>query len=449
MVLRLNAALPKRRGVEDALRRGVAEGRIPAGAKLPSTRELALELGVSRGTVTSAVEDLIADGLLETRPRTGTYVARAEVFAPGPAPVSMTLAPRLDLRPGRPEAGSFPGARWNAALRRATGGVQNAEMVEEDGAGRYELRRELASYLSRARGVDTVAESIVITHGYRSASWILAVALREFGRGTVAIEDPSLDQVFQVWTSAGMRVHDLPVDDAGAQTESLDRGVDAAVLTPAHQFPLGGALDAGRRRGVLEWAGRGGLIVEDDYDGEFRFDRRPVAALQRSRPERVIYAGSVSKTLHPGLRLGWLVLPPELVAPVRAAMLRLTGGVSQLEQLALAELIRSGDYERHVRRQRREYARRRALLHDAAAEAGVQLPGIPAGLHVIVPVPEGGGQSGSPPGVLTIGDCVTHSLARYTRSQRRPDAAVVGFGAPSRAAFEPAIAALIAWLTRR
>ncbi|MGN6427985.1 MAG: PLP-dependent aminotransferase family protein [Leifsonia sp.] len=448
--LTLDPALPRRRGVEEAIRRAVESGALAVGARLPSARELAEDLGVARGTVVSAVDDLVAEGLLEARPRSGVFVARGGGSRVTSAPAAPPRPPRLDLRPGRPESGSFPATRWAAALRRAATALP-AE-PDDDGSGSALLRSELAGYLARARGVLAAPDSIVVTSGYRAVS-VLAMVLRTRGASHVAIEDPALPGSDGAWRAFGWRVTDLPVDALGACTDALDASMDVAVLTPAHQFPLGGALDAQRRRDAVEWARRaGGLIVEDDYDGEFRFDRRPVAALQRSDPERVVYVGSASKTLDTRLRLGWMIVPHQLVAPLRRATLTLTGGVPLLDQLALAELIRSGDFERHIRRQRREYARRRAHLQRAAADAGLSLPGIPAGLQAVIPLPDapaGPGPAAGDDGVVRVGGLVTHALHRYTRSLARPPAIVAGFSTPSRAAFEPAIDALIGAIAAR
>ncbi|GAA4178170.1 PLP-dependent aminotransferase family protein [Gryllotalpicola koreensis] len=443
----LDPALPKRRGVEEAIRRAALLGLLPEGSRVPAARELAAELGVARGTVVAAIDDLVADGLLVTRPRTGTFVARTPTAMDEPATASMPHAPRLDLRPGRPETGSFPIARWTSAARKAAVAAFATAPTDDDGAGSLELRTQLAAYLARARGVETSPASIVVSAGYRSASTVLAAALRSLGATQAAIEDPALPGLDRLWSSAGLHVIDLPVDNSGAQTSLLHGDTDIAVLTPAHQFPLGGALDAQRRREVVTWADRtDGFVVEDDYDGEFRFDRRPIAALQRSAPQRVIYAGSVSKTLDTRLRLGWLALPHDLVEPVRAATLTLTGGVSLLDQLTVAELIRSGEYERHVRRQRREYARRHDVLHTAATQAGIPLTGIPAGLQALVPLPATLESLADTNGVIQVGDLITHSLGRYARQPGNAPAAVIGFATPSRGAFPSAIAALVRWL---
>jgi GntR family transcriptional regulator/MocR family aminotransferase len=441
----LDPMSPKRAGVEAALRRGVARGDLPVGSRIPSARELAIELGVARGTVTAAIEDLVADGILVARERRGVFVARSPAGAAAPPHVTVAHAPRWDLRPGRPETGSFPLARWSAALRRAAASEPTASRGDDDGAGSMVLRVQLAAYLARARGVQATPESIVVCAGYRSATTVLAVALHDRGATQVAIEDPGLFGIDTAWRATGMRVRDLPVDSEGAVVDLLDGRTDVAVLTPAHQFPLGMVLSADRRHTALAWAARtGGLIVEDDYDGEFRFDRRPVAALQGSAPDRVVYVGSTSKALDTRLRLGWMVVPPEWTATVAAVTLALTGGVPLLDQLALAELIRVGDYERHIRRQRREYARRRAFLDERVAHAGSVTSGVPAGLQALVPLPAHAEVSSD--GVVSAGAATTHALSRYTRTSAYPPTAVVGFATPPRAGFEPAVEAFTRWL---
>jgi GntR family transcriptional regulator / MocR family aminotransferase len=439
-VLRLDPTLPRSRAVEAVIRDAITRGALPQGSRLPSSRELAAELGVARNTVVAAVDDLVAEGVLEARPRSGVYVARRTRPVPPAGTATVAPQPRFDLRPGRPEQGSFPVARWTAATKRAAAGLDRAPVDE---AGSLELRTELAAYLARARGVETTAESILVCAGFRAASGLLAVALASLGARSVAIEDPSLPGMARAWQLAGLAVTDLPVDDRGAEVERLaaDPDVAAVVLTPSHQFPLGGALSPERRQLVIDWAqATGGYVVEDDYDGEFRFDRRPVVALQRSAPDRVVYAGSTSKTLDPTLRLGWLVLPPELVGPLTAASEALAGGVPLLNQLALADLIARGEYERHIRRQRREYARRRALLHRAIGELGLATPGISAGLHAVIALDERH-RDAQRAGLAEHGVAV-HELRRYTRGGERDPAVVVGFGTPSRARFGAALEAL-------
>ncbi|MEV8239848.1 PLP-dependent aminotransferase family protein [Microbacterium testaceum] len=444
-LLALDPALPKRRAVESALRRGIAMGALPVESRLPSARDLAAEFGVARGTVTAAIDDLVADGVLVARERTGTFVARRSGSVSDAPPPPLSHGVPGDLRPGRPEVDSFPLARWAAALRRAAANTRPRGHADDDGRGALELRQELARYLSRSRGVESSPDSIVICAGYRSAMTLLATALKPMGVERAALEDPGLPEAEVAWRAAGIDVTSLHVDESGARIDHLDATSDVAIVTPAHQFPLGVVLGADRRRAAAAWAdAHRGLIVEDDYDGEFRYDRRPIAALQRSAPERVVYVGSTSKTLDTTIRLGWMVLPSDLVRPVAAANLSLTGGAPLLDQLALAHLLREGEFERHVRRQRREYSRRRHHVDEVLARHGVTPGGVAAGLQLTVPL------SRAVPadewGTVRSARLTLHLLSRYTRQTDYPPAVVLGFATPPRTQFERAVDAFAEWL---
>lgn len=439
-VFRLDPALPKARAIETTLRAAINNGVLPPGSRLPSSRELAAELGVARNTVVAVLDDLVAEGVLAARPRAGVFVSRGVGPALGSGAAVVESLPEFDLRPGQPERGSFPASRWAAATRRAAARLGRTHATA---AGSLDLRAQLAAYLARARGVETSAESIVICGGFRAACTLLAAALAGRGARTVAIEDPSLPGICLPWLTAGFTVIDLPVDDAGAEVHRLTSGTDAVVLTPSHQFPLGGALSTQRRLLVSDWAQAAGTyIIEDDYDGEFRFDRRPIAALQRSAPEHVVYAGSTSKTLDPALRLGWLVLPQDLVDPVTEASETLMGGAPVLNQMALADLIASGEYERHIRRQRREYSHRRTQLQHTLRGLGMKTSGIPAGLHTLISL-DGLETDADPLRQRLAGHGVAvHDLTRYARSHQHHPAIVAGFATPARSQFRPALDAL-------
>jgi GntR family transcriptional regulator / MocR family aminotransferase len=385
----------RRAALERAIRDAVRAGRLGAGERLPSSRALARDLGLARGTVAEAYGQLAAEGYLSTRPGAPTRVAAglhpAEPNGAAPDPLPSPPRPRFDLRAGLPDVGAFPRSAWARTLRRALADAPDDALAGGDPRGRAELRGALASYLGRTRGVLADPERIVVTSGFTQGLLGLCRALREEGVRFLAMEDPCLWHQRDIAAGAGLRVAPLAVDDEGAVPE-VPAGAGAAVVTPAHQFPLGATLAPARRSALVGWArDNGALVVEDDYDGEFRYDRQPVGALQGLDPEHVVYAGTASKTLAPALRLGWLVLPRRLIQSVAEAK-QLLGGTPNLEQLALAELIRSGAFDRHVRRMRQRYRRRRDLLLELLAKRASKLRtrGVAAGLHLVLELPGGG-----------------------------------------------------------
>jgi GntR family transcriptional regulator/MocR family aminotransferase len=384
-----------RTGLEAALREAVQAGRLGPGTRLPSSRALAADLGIARNTVADAYAQLIAEGWLTARQGSGTRVADAAALAPGPAADAGSAAgPRpgqYDLRPGSPDLSAFPRARWLAAARKALSAAPSRVLGYGDPRGLPELRAVLAGYLARARGVRASPDRIVVCTGFTQGLALLSQALPGVGVTRVAVEEYGQPGPVATLAASGLVPVMLRVDDGGAVLDPAP-GAEAMLLTPAHQFPLGSVLSPPRRADAARWAAAtGGLIIEDDYDGEFRYDRQPVGALQALAPEHAVYAGTVSKTLAPGLRLGWLVLPARLVDAVTDAKARADGQTSSLEQLALAEFIASGAYDRHVRRARLSYRRRRDRLIAALARnaPGVRLTGIAAGLHAVVELPAG------------------------------------------------------------
>jgi GntR family transcriptional regulator/MocR family aminotransferase len=391
----------RRAALERGLRAAVRDGRLRAGDRVPSTRALAHDLGLARGTVAEAYAQLAAEGYLSARQGAPTRVAGAP-----PAPRSSPPAPkivgrghpvRFDLRVGVPDAGGFPRSAWLRALRRGLAAAPDAALAHADPLGRAELRAALAAYLGRARGVPAHPGRIVITAGFTQGFALLCRALAPAGSlapwantpsesakrfATIALEDPCLHHLRDIARAAGLDVAPLGVDERGARTPG---DAVAALVTPAHQFPLGATLAPERRAALVAWAReRAAVVIEDDYDGEFRYDRQPVGALQGLDAEHVVYAGTASKTLAPGLRLGWLVLPERLVAPVVAARPLAGGDPPVLDQLALAGLIASGGFDRHVRRMRQRYRRRRDALLDVLG--GRPTRGIAAGLHLLLDV---------------------------------------------------------------
>ena len=380
-----------RRSLEGALREAIRDGRLPEGLRVPSSRQLAADLGLARNTVADAYGQLVAEGWLVARQGSGTRVARRvpehdpDVRDPSPA----SARARYDLRPGTPDLSSFPTSAWMAAMRRSLATAPAEAFGYGDPRGRAELRDALAGYLARARGVRADPARIVVCSGFAQGLALLCSVLLARAASTVAVEAYCLPASPEIIGAAGLRLFPLPVDEQGAAIETLtDQG--GVVLTPAHQFPLGPSLAPSRRSAAVDWAAdSGGIVVEDDYDGEFRYDRQPVGAMQALAPEHVVYLGTASKTLAPGLRLAWLVLPDALVEPVLAAKAR-ADYTGVLEQLTLAEFIRSGSYDRHVRGRRIAYRRRRDMLVRAlASEApGVAVTGIAAGLHALLTLPD-------------------------------------------------------------
>ncbi|MFE1313620.1 PLP-dependent aminotransferase family protein [Streptomyces sp. NPDC058755] len=435
-----------RRGLTDALRDAVRTGRLAPGTRLPSSRSLAADLGIARNTVAEAYADLVAEGWLTARQGSGTQVAE-RVVVPPPDTAPRRRAPGrpiYSLIPGSPDLAAFPRAEWLKAARRALATAPFDALGYGDPRGRPELRTALAGYLARARGVRTDPDTIMITAGFSHALRILGALLRARGVRTVAVESYGLDVHWGLLRSAGLATPALPYDELGTDTGALsDEG--AVLVTPAHQFPMGMPLHPDRRTAVVEWARRtGGLVLEDDYDGEFRYDRQPVGALQGLDPDRVVYLGTASKSLAPGLRLGWMALPPSLVEEAAAAKGRIdTCGA--LDQLTLAEFMVSGAYDRHVRSSRLRYRRRRDALAAAVADRApeVRVTGIAAGLHAVLRLPPGTEQSVIQ--AATWQGLALHGLAFHRHPEAASeslDALVVGYGTPPDSAWAGALEAL-------
>ncbi|MFF4620605.1 MocR-like pyridoxine biosynthesis transcription factor PdxR [Nonomuraea jabiensis] len=458
------------RALEEALRSAIRGGRLVAGTRLPSSRDLASQLGLSRGTVTQAYEQLVAEGWLTARQGSGTRVAAGTAEAPARSGTpraragrvgvrSESLAeaaapgrsPRHDLRPGRPDAYAFPREAWARAMRHVLREAPTEVFGFGDPRGRIELRTALASYLGRTRGVRVDPANLIVCSGYTQALGLLAEVFAELGVRTAGMEDPAIGDHVRL-LAGRLRVAAIPVDAAGLRVDALrGSGAEVAVCTPAHQFPLGVSMAPERRSELLEWADDSlGWIVEDDYDGEFRYDRHPIAALQSRRPSRIVYAGSTSKTIGPAVRLGWIACPPLLLEPLTEAKRR-ARETRPLEQLALARMIELGDYDRHLRTMRRGYQRRRDTL-VAAVRSGlpdVRVRGIDAGLHALLELP-------SAPSERAIVEAAraasvdVHPLGEYMRGDRdrHPPSLVVGYATPPAHSYPAALDALIRGLRR-
>ena len=368
-----------RAGLENALRGAVRDGRLRPGTRLPSSRALAADLGIARNTVAEVYSQLVAEGWLTAQTGSGTSVAPRRAPGPGAGPAARPEAamPRYDLRAGEPDLSAFPRRAWLAATRQVLAATPDHLLGYPDPRGVPPLRAALADYLARARGVTADPAHIVICAGFAHGLAAISRALRSAGASTLAVEAYGHQAHRDIAAGQGLRLRALPVDTMGAVIGDA-AGADAVLLTPAHQFPLGVTLHPRRRREAADW---GGVVIEDDYDGEFRYDRQPVGALQTLAPDRVIYAGTASKSLAPALRLGWLVVPPRLLDGVAA---ELAAGPSALDQLTLAEFLTSGGYDRQIRRARLAYRRRRDRLAAALSRQGLQVTGIAAGLQAVV-----------------------------------------------------------------
>ena len=455
LYLDLDTARGRRAGLEEALRDAIRVGRLAPRTALPSTRSLAQYLGFARGTVSAAYDQLVAEGYLITRRGSGTRVADVPPPPAGPVGFAPPAAvPRHDLRPGRPDLTTFPATAWSRATRRVlTSGSAEIHTLG-DPRGRAELRTTLASYLGRARGVLAVPDRVVITSGYSQALGLLARVLASAGAAAVAMEDPGHPFHREIVRRAGLSTLALPVDDEGARTDLLTHArfseAAAVVLTPAHQYPTGVTLHPDRRHALTSWArATGGLVIEDDYDGEFRYDRQPVGAVQGMAPDHVAYVGTASKTLAPALRLAWAILPSHLVGAVTEAKRHADVHTASLSQLVLTDLIDTHVYDRHIRAARLRYRRRRDLLlarlHAEAPQ--VHVSGIAAGLHVLIRPPRT-----SPGYDAILARAAVHSLAlqpladHWHQAGDHPLGLIVGYATPPEHAWPAALDTLCAVL---
>ena len=389
--------------IETSIRQRIRSGALPAGVALPPTRALATDLGVARGVVVEAYAQLVAEGYLTSRGGGYTQVASGPAAtAPRPGRVASPRPPRaprpgpprpeVDFGYGRCNLAGFPRAAWLRSVRRVLTEAADERLGYLDGRGAVELRSALADYLNRVRGSNADPETIVITNGYAQAVSLLMGVLAARGARTVAVEDPSAsDDARPIADALGLRVVGVPVGDDGVRVDAVaELDADVLILTPSHQWPTGGVLSPQARAAVLAWAQRtGALVLEDDYDAEYRYDRAPIGAMQGLDPGRVAYAGTASKTLAPGFRLGWLILPRELVEPFAEAKLLADRGSPILDQLTFADFLTRGEFDRHLRRMRPVYRSRRDALLGALARHLPRLDpaGIAAGLHLVAWLP--------------------------------------------------------------
>ena len=435
-----------REQLESALRIAVQTGRLPGGTTLPSTRVLAADLHISRGVTVLAYEQLIAEGYLTASRGSATrVVSRRPAKPPHPANPRPAAA-RYDFRPGLPDVSLFPRRAWLSSLRRVLGTATDDALGYPDPLGAVRARAALATYLNRTRGTVAHQDRIVLCTGYAQGLRLVCDALRGRGVRRVAVEDPGHGGQRADVQAMGLRVEPVPVDGGGLCVERL-HGLDvgAVLVTPAHQFPTGVVLAPERRRALLEWATRRrAVIIEDDYDAEYRFDREPIGALQGVADGCVAHLGSASKALAPALRIGWLLLPDALVDRVALAKLHADHGSPTLDQLAFADFVERGGLDRHLRKVRPVYRRRRdALVASLRTHLpGLKVEGVAAGLHLMVSLPSGIDEEALADGAIP------HSMRLYGvgphRSRPGPPALLLGYASLTEPDIETAVALLAA-----
>lgn len=469
------------------LRRAISDGRLPVGSRLPATRVLAGELHVSRGVVTEAYQRLVEDGQLAGRGRAGTRVVAAPLTVPhadqgggmGTVPADPGTAPaadravfdaapgigifdtlraarcRIDLSPGVPDLAGFPRTAWLRAERAVLGGLSPHSFGYGDPRGAPAFRLAVANWLARNRGIRVSPEEVIVVAGVAQALALLARTLRAAGLTSVAVEDPGSLGARQQLQSWQLDTPPVPVDDRGLQVAELRAsGAAAVMLTPAHQFPMGVVLDGARRRELQRWARDGGLIIEDDYDAEHRYDRPPVPALRSALPGQVCYAGSISKLLAPALRVGWILAPARYREAVATAKRDADLGNAILPQLVLAELMNSGELERHLRFLRKRHVRRRDAMIEAAAThlPQARVHGAAAGLHLTLTfgtLPGGTVQSDTDLAAAALaGGVKTQPLSWHSQRPAQPGL-VLGYAASTPAEIHDGIAVIGGILRRQ
>jgi GntR family transcriptional regulator/MocR family aminotransferase len=436
------------RQLEVELRSAIRSGRLTPGSALPSTRTLAEQLSISRGAVVEAYEQLVAEGYLQSRHGGGTRVASrvAEPVA-RPSTAHSTRVFRFDFAYGRPDVTLFPRQEWLRSVRRVLNEAPSARLGYLDGRGAPELHDALATYLNRVRRTVATPDRIVICNGFAQGLHLALSVLRVMGARRVAVEDPGQNDTPAVAHHQGLDVETVAVDEDGIDVDALVRvDPDAVVVTSAHQFPMGGVLPPDRRDALVRWAAeRPAFIIEDDYDAEYRYDREPIGAIQGLAPERVIYAGTASKVLAPGLRLGWIVAPRDLVDRLADAKEMFDRGSAAIEQLAFADFVARGGFDHHLRRMRPLYRRRRDRLLDALARLAPDLRpvGASAGAHLVTMLPDDVDEAAVVERAADL-DVLVYGLRRYRLGGQGgpggPGGLVFGYGGITESDIEQGIA---------
>jgi GntR family transcriptional regulator/MocR family aminotransferase len=405
--------------------------------------------------VVEVYEQLVAEGYLSAARGSATRVAprsaRRDVrraASPTRAAVIPTPPPmRFDFRPGVPDMSLFPRRAWLRALRSALETDASA-LDYPDPQGADQTRAALAAYLNRSRATVADADRIVLCTGFAQAARLVGEVLRATGVRRIAVEDPGHAEQCADLRAAGLELVSVPVDDRGLRTDLLAKvHVGAVLVTPAHQYPTGVVLSAERRSALLEWAtSRSAFVIEDDYDAEYRYDREPIGALQGLAPHRVVYIGTASKVLAPALRQGWLVLPPGLVDDVARAKMSADRGSPALEQLALARFLEAGELDRHLRRTRAIYRRRRDVLVGALERylPRLTIRGVAAGLHLLAELPRRVDESRLVAAAASHGIRVYGARGYHADATTAPSAVLMGYGGIEEDAIEGGVRALAA-----
>jgi GntR family transcriptional regulator / MocR family aminotransferase len=439
--------VPLRSQLEQALRERIQSGRLQAGDLLPPSRRLAADLGVSRWLVVDCYAQLAAEGYVSSHVGSATRVAVDARPLPPAEPATVPAAsPQTEFRPGVPDLSSFPRRDWLWAQGEACRTAPNANLTYGDPRGSAALRQVLASYLRRVRGAVTDPERMVICAGFAQGLGLILRSLAAAGARRVAVEEPGPTYREIVASRAGIEAVPVPVDGHGINVGALAvSGAAAVVVTAAHQAPTGVVMAPERRHALLAWARRhDAIVIEDDYDSELRYDREPIGTLQGLAPDRVALLGSVSKPLAPGLRLGWIACPPQLAGPLAHGKRYDDRGCPALDQLALAALLNSGRFDRHLRRMRTVYAaRREALVRALRAHApSTRISGLAAGFHAVASLP------GHTDEQTVVSSARTRSIGLHGMSAYRFDGAtqplqlVLGFGNLTEGAIQRGIAAI-------
>jgi GntR family transcriptional regulator/MocR family aminotransferase len=453
-----------RERLEAALRGGIQTGHLVPGATLPATRVLAGELAISRSVVVEVYGNLIADGYLQARPGAGTrvradprheppdrsdgrFASRAENadFRPPRRPRPVEGSPKIRLFGGLPDPALFPRAIWLRHYRTVLAEIPDPELTYPNMLGAPSLRAALAAYLGRVRGVATAPERIVVCSGFTQGLTLVCRVLRRLGARRFAVEDPCFAHHREAIAMTGLEPVPVAVDRLGLDTGQLPTNVAGVLVAPAHSYPSGGTLDTDRRRALIAWARRAGaIVIEDDYDAEFRYDRQPIGALQGLAPEHVVYIGCASKTVTPALRLGWLAAPADLIDPLEREKLYDDMGSTLLDQFAFARFIDCGDFARYLRRVRPVYRRRRDATLEALAEhmPEARWEGEAAGLHLHVMLPDGVDELELAAKAYERGVLVEDGAWHWARPDEAPPSIVLGYGSVGESAIRRGIAIL-------